>query len=93
MFLIIIYQYFQFQLFTKSSGEYSVASKITASSSVLLKLNFIMAATKDLVDAIDYFETRENKIHLMRTKMESVLRTQLLKFLMKSVVDKIEEII
>ena len=55
----------------------------------LLKLNFIVAATKDIMDAIDYFEERENKIHLSRRKMESTLRTLLLKFVKKSSVDNV----
>ena len=57
----------------------------------LLKLNFVMAATKDLNEAINFFEGRTNKIHLVRDKMEEILRCQILKFMkMRSVrtVDK-----
>ena len=57
----------------------------------LLKLEFIMAATKDLNEAINYFEERDNKIHLARSKMEEVLRGQLLKFMKASVVNSIDE--
>ena len=57
----------------------------------LLKLNFVMAATKDIMEAIDYYEGRENKIHFSRRKMENTLRTLLLKFVKKSVVDNIED--
>lgn len=64
---------------------------VTKEFESLLKLNFIMAATKDVMEAIDYFEVRENKIHLARAKMETVLRTQLMKFMKKSVVDKIDD--
>ena len=53
----------------------------------LLKLHFIMAATRDLMEAIAYFEERENKIHLARSKMESILRLQLLKFVKKGFVE------
>ena len=57
----------------------------------LLKLEFIMAATKDLNEAINYFEGRDNKIHLARSKMEEVLRGQLLKFMKPSLVNNIDE--
>ena len=53
----------------------------------LLKLQFIVAATRDIMAAISYFEERENKIHLARTKMESILRSQLLKFVKKGLVE------
>ena len=57
----------------------------------LLKLQFIMAATRDLMAAIAYFEERENKIHLARAKMESILRSQFLKFLKKGFVENRDE--
>ena len=50
-----------------------------------------MAATKDLNEAINYFEERDNKIHLARSKMEEVLRGQLLKFMKASVVNSIDD--
>ena len=57
-----------------------------------LKLEFIMAATRDLNEAINYFEERTNKIHKARDKMEEVLRCQLLKFLKTRVVNKLDEL-
>ena len=38
----------------------------------LLKLKFIMAATKDLNDGVNFFEGRTNEIHLMRQSGTSV---------------------
>ena len=56
----------------------------------LLKLHFVMAATVDIMEAIAYFEGRENKIHLARAKMENILRIQLLKFMKKEKVHNID---
>ena len=58
----------------------------------LLRLEFIMAATVQMNDAINFFEGRTNKIHIVREKMEHVLRSQLLQFMKKeSVYDYDEE--
>ena len=46
----------------------------------LLKVLFLLAATRDLVQAIDFFEQRTELLHKSRAKMEEVLRTQILKF-------------
>ena len=45
-----------------------------------LKLEFVMAATNQINDAINFFEQRETMIHLDRGKMEDVLQNQILKF-------------
>ena len=47
----------------------------------LLKLRFMMAGTNHLNEAINFFEGRANKIHLVREKMEEVLIVQFRKFL------------
>ena len=39
----------------------------------LLKVNFLLAATWDLVQAIDFFEQRRELLHKSRAKMEEVL--------------------
>ena len=57
----------------------------------LLRLEFIMASTKELNEAINFFEGRTNKIHIVREKMESVLRTQLLKFMKPGVVNNTDD--
>ena len=57
----------------------------------LMKLYFVMSATRDLMEAIAYFEERENKIHLARQKMEKVLHMQLLKFVKRDKVEDIDE--
>ena len=57
----------------------------------LLRLEFVMAATKDFNDAINYFEGRTNKIHTIREKMEEVLRNQLLKFIHPREVNDVDE--
>ena len=54
-------------------------------------LEFVMAATKDFNDAINYFEGRTNKIHTIREKMEEVLRNQLLKFIHPREVNDVDE--
>ena len=46
----------------------------------LLKAKFLLAATRELVLAIDFFEQRTELLHKSRAKMEEVLRTQILKF-------------
>ena len=46
----------------------------------LLKVTFLLAATRDLMQAIDFFEKRTELLHKSRAKMEEVLRTQILKF-------------
>ena len=56
----------------------------------LLKLEFVMASTRDIMEGISYFEERENKIHLARKKMENVLRLQLLKFIKSEKVENVD---
>ena len=57
----------------------------------MLRLEFVMASTKDLNEAINFFEGRTNKIHVIREKMESVLRSQLSKFLKSDAVYDVDE--
>ena len=57
----------------------------------MLKFEFVMAATKDINDAINFFEGRSNKIHLAREKMETVLRTQLCRFLKQGTVHNVDD--
>ena len=45
-----------------------------------MKLTFIMAATRELSEAIDYFERQETLLHENRAKLEDVLRSQISKF-------------
>ena len=56
-----------------------------------LKLEFVMAATNQINDAINFFEQRETMIHLVRGKMEDVLRNQILKFHSDSAVKNTED--
>ena len=49
-----------------------------------------MADTKDINDAVNYFEERTNKIHYVREKMEEILRGQLLKFMNRKVVHNVD---
>ena len=44
-----------------------------------LKIKFLIAATKDLVAGIDFFEKRTELHHVSRAKMEDILRNQILK--------------
>ena len=46
----------------------------------LLKVKFLLAATRELVLAIDFFEQRTELLHKSRAKMEEVLQKQILKF-------------
>ena len=46
----------------------------------LLKLKFLNATLKDLVDAIDFFERRTELLRVSRNKLEDLLRAQILKF-------------
>ena len=55
----------------------------------LLKLEFIMAATQDLNSAINFFEERRNKIHVVREKMEDILMCHLTKFVKSNFVKNI----
>ena len=64
---------------------------VDAELDILMKLEFVIAATRDIMEAIAYFEQRDNKIHLARKKMESVLRNQLLKFIKKSEIQNLDE--
>ena len=57
----------------------------------LLKVNFLLAATWDLVQAIDFFEQRRELLHKSRAKMEEILRTQILKFHDETVVRVADE--
>ena len=57
----------------------------------MLKFEFVMAAAKDINDAISFFEERSNKIHLAREKMEMVLRTQLRRFLKQGTVHNVDD--
>ena len=45
-----------------------------------LKLKFLLSATKELIDGIDFFEKRTELLHSSRNKMEDILRRQILKF-------------
>ena len=64
---------------------------VDAELDTLMKLEFVMASTRDIMEAIEYFEQRDNKIHLARKKMESVLRNQLLKFIKRSEIQNVDE--
>ena len=57
----------------------------------LLKLVFVQASTRDVMEAIAYFEQRENKIHLARKKMEDILKAQLVKFVKRSKIETIDD--
>ena len=57
----------------------------------LLKVLFLLAATRELVLAIDFFEQRTELMHKSRAKMEEVLRTQILKFHDESAVKVTDE--
>ena len=46
----------------------------------LLKVKFLLAGTRELVLAIDFFEQRTELLHKCRAKMEEVLKKQILKF-------------
>ena len=46
----------------------------------LLNLKFVYSAIRELVEAIDIFEQRKPILHFMYIKMESILRSQILKF-------------
>ena len=56
-----------------------------------LKLFFVQFASKDINQAIDFFEEREDHAHEMFEKMEELLSTQIQKFMKTSVVKKIDE--
>ena len=56
----------------------------------LLKLRFMMAGTNHLNDAINFFEGRANKIHLVREKMEELLIVHFRKFLKAAAVVNID---
>ena len=55
-----------------------------------MKLEFLMAATKDINDSINYFEESSTKIHLAYEKMEGILRGQMLKYLKPTVVHDVD---
>ena len=43
------------------------------------------------MEAIAYFEQRENKIHLAQKKMEDILRAQLVKFVKRSKLETVDD--
>ena len=46
----------------------------------LLQLKFLLSATQELIAGIDFFEKRTELLHSARSKMEDLLRRQILKF-------------
>ena len=45
-----------------------------------IKLSFLDATLKDLVEGIDFLEKRTELIHVSRNKLEKLIRSQILKF-------------
>ena len=56
-----------------------------------LKLNFIIFAIKEMEDGINFFEMSSANFHLMFEKIETLLRSQLLKYLNPNVVENIDD--
>ena len=56
-----------------------------------LKLMFVMAATREMEDGIDYFEQQATLLHENRGKLEDILRSQLAKFHDESVLKVLDE--
>ena len=57
----------------------------------LLNMNFIQAAIRELIEAIDYFEQRTFLLHEARRKMETLLRLQILKIHIEPAVKEADE--
>ena len=55
------------------------------------KLHFVMFAFKELHLAINFFEEKNDNFHKVYSKMEELLRNQLLMFMDESVVQSIDE--
>lgn len=54
-------------------------------------MNFVKSAVRELVEAIDIFEKSDLLVHELREKMENVLRRQILKFHIETVVKEADE--
>ena len=57
----------------------------------LLSMNFIQAAIRELIEAIDYFEQRSFLLHEARRKIENLLRSQILKIHCEPAVKEVDD--
>ena len=55
-----------------------------------LKIKFVYGGIRELIEGIDYFEKRDSLAHEIRSKMESLLRSQILKFHNETAVNEVE---
>ena len=55
-----------------------------------LKMKCVYGGIRELVAGIDYFEKRDSLAHEIRSKMESLLRSQILKFHNETAVIEVE---
>ena len=55
-----------------------------------LKIKFVYGGIRELIEGIDYFEKRDSVAHEIRSKMESLLRSQILKFHNETAVNEVE---
>ena len=55
-----------------------------------LKIKFVYGGIGELIEGIDYFEKRDSLAHEIRSKMESLLRSQILKFHNETAVNEVE---
>ena len=55
-----------------------------------LKIKFVYGGIRELIEGIDYFEKRDSLVHEIRSKMESLLRSQILKFHNETAVNEVE---
>lgn len=54
-------------------------------------MNFLKSAVRELVEAIDIFEKSDLLVHELREKMENILRRQILKFHIETVVKEADK--
>ena len=54
-----------------------------------LKIKFVYGGIRELVEGIYYFEKRDSLAHEIRSKMESLLRSQFLKFHNETAVNEV----
>lgn len=54
-------------------------------------MNFLKSAVRELVEAIGFFEKSDLLVHELREKMENILRRQILKFHIETVVKEADK--
>ena len=58
----------------------------------LLKMKFVIASARELIEGIDFFEKRAPLLHNAREKMETILRSQILKLHDETAVKEVDDI-